>query len=87
MSKMTGTVKWFNNKKGFGFIEKEGGANVYDRFRGRLIFPIQDAHGSIIGFGGRAITDDNNPKYKNEDVRLIAFLKKAQIDYNALFGK
>ena len=31
--------------------------------------------------------DDNNPKYKNEDVRLIAFLKKAQIDYNALFGK
>jgi len=46
-------------------IEKEGGANVYDRFRGRLIFPIQDAHGSIIGFGGRAITDDNDPKYLN----------------------
>ena len=46
-------------------IEKDGGSNVYDRFRGRLIFPIQDAHDNVIGFGGRAITDDNNPKYLN----------------------
>ena len=46
-------------------IEKEGGSNVYDRFRGRVIFPIQDAHGNIIGFGGRAITDGDNPKYMN----------------------
>jgi len=46
-------------------IEKEEGSNVYDRFRGRVIFPIQDAHGSVIGFGGRAITDSNNPKYLN----------------------
>jgi len=46
-------------------IEKEQGSNVYDRFRGRVIFPIQDAHGSVIGFGGRAITDSDNPKYLN----------------------
>ena len=32
MSKMTGTVKWFNNKKGFGFIEKEGGGDVFAHF-------------------------------------------------------
>ena len=27
-----GTVKWFNNKKGFGFIEKEGGGDVFAHF-------------------------------------------------------
>ena len=32
MSKMTGTVKWFKNKKGFGFIEKEGGGDVFAHF-------------------------------------------------------
>nr|MBC8283029.1 DNA primase [Nitrospinota bacterium] len=46
-------------------IEKEEGSNVYDRFRGRVIFPIKDAHGSVIGFGGRSIADGDNPKYLN----------------------
>jgi len=32
MSKTTGTVKWFNEKKGFGFIEVEGGADVFAHF-------------------------------------------------------
>ena len=32
MSKMTGTVKWFNEKKGFGFITREGGADVFAHF-------------------------------------------------------
>ena len=33
MSKMTGTVKWFNEKKGFGFIEREGGgSDVFAHF-------------------------------------------------------
>ena len=43
-------------------IEKEDGSNVYDRFRGRVIFPIKDLHGSVIGFGGRVIGDDEQPK-------------------------
>ena len=46
-------------------IEKEEGSSVYDRFRGRVIFPIQDAHGSVIGFGGRAISESDQPKYLN----------------------
>ena len=32
MSKSTGTVKWFNESKGFGFIEQEGGADVFAHF-------------------------------------------------------
>ena len=30
--KITGTVKWFNESKGFGFIEREGGADVFSHF-------------------------------------------------------
>lgn len=41
---------------------KEGGH--YDRFRGRLIFPICDEGGRVIGFGGRSLTDQT-PKYIN----------------------
>ena len=33
MSKTQGTVKWFNESKGFGFIERESGADVFAHFR------------------------------------------------------
>ena len=33
MSRITGTVKWFNDAKGFGFIEREGGPDVFVHFR------------------------------------------------------
>lgn len=33
MSKTTGTVKWFNDSKGFGFIEQESGPDVFAHFR------------------------------------------------------
>ena len=41
---------------------KKGG--VYDRFRNRLMFPIIDVRGNVIGFGGR-VMDDSTPKYLN----------------------
>ena len=40
------------------------GGGVYDYFRHRLIFPIRDMRGRVIGFGGRAL-GDNQPKYLN----------------------
>ena len=45
-------------------VEKENG-KTYDRYRHRIIFPIQDRQGRIIGFGGRAIEASQQPKYLN----------------------
>ena len=44
--------------------EKNSGDGVYDYFRNRLIFPIRDMRGRVIGFGGRAL-GDGKPKYLN----------------------
>jgi DNA primase len=44
-------------------VDREGGG-YYDRFRGRLMFPIHDARGGVLGFGGRAL-DDSEVKYVN----------------------
>ncbi|MBI3343341.1 MAG: DNA primase [Gammaproteobacteria bacterium] len=45
-------------------ITKEGGG-YYDRFRDRVMFPIRDARGRAIGFGGRVISNEETPKYLN----------------------
>ncbi len=62
--------------KGLGFSEDElvtagllgrgDRGDVYDRFRGRLIWPIRDVTGQTLGFGARKLLDDDNgPKYLN----------------------
>jgi len=69
-------------KKGFGIsdllaaglvIKKDGGGN-YDRFRGRVMFPINDVHGTIVGFTGRLL-DTSKPeaggKYVNTPQSLV----------------
>ncbi len=48
---------------------KEKGT-FYDRFRNRLMFPIIDVRGNVIGFGGR-VMDDSEPKYLNSPETLI----------------
>lgn len=48
--------------------EKKG--TLYDRFRNRLMFPIIDIRGNVIGFGGR-VMDDSTPKYLNSPETII----------------
>ena len=45
--------------------ESDRGGALYDRFRGRIIFPIRDARGRAIGLGGRAMAADARAKYLN----------------------
>lgn len=47
-----------------GLIIKKDGGGYYDRFRDRIMFPIHDYRGRVIGFGGR-ILDQGEPKYLN----------------------
>ncbi len=72
-----------------GFTEKElvvsglvsqGERGVYDRFRGRLTWPIRDVTGATIGFGARRLfEDDKGPKYLNTPETPI--YKKSQVLY------
>jgi len=47
-----------------GLLSKNDRGKMYDRFRGRLIYPIQNLSGQVIAFGGRILTD-GEPKYLN----------------------
>jgi len=49
---------------GAGLTVKRDNGEYYDRFRGRVMFPIIDVRGNVIAFGGRAM-GDGNPKYLN----------------------
>lgn len=48
-----------------GLLGKSASGNVYDRFRGRLMFPIRDSGNRIIAFGGRIIEKSDEAKYIN----------------------
>ncbi len=45
--------------------KKDKKDDYYDRFRDRLMFPIHNSKGSVIGFGGRVLSSKDNPKYLN----------------------
>ena len=48
-----------------GLVSKNERGKVYDRFRGRILFPIRDIRGRVIAFGGRLLGDGDGPKYLN----------------------
>ncbi|QDX93301.1 DNA primase [Brevibacillus laterosporus] len=53
-----------------GLLSSNDRGRVYDKFRKRVIFPIQDSQGEVIGFGGRSI-DGSEPKYLNGPETLL----------------
>lgn len=48
-----------------GLVARRQSGGYYDRLRGRVTFPIEDVRGRVIGFGGRAIGKEQEPKYLN----------------------
>ncbi len=61
-------------------LVSQGSRGVYDRFRGRLIWPIRDLAGDVVGFGARRLLeDDDGPKYLNTPETPL--YKKSQVLY------
>ena len=48
-----------------GMLSKSDNGRMYDKFRGRIMFPIFDRRGRVIAFGGRVLEKDDGPKYLN----------------------
>jgi len=81
--------------RGRGFTEGEltssglmsqGNRGPYDRFRGRLVWPIRDVTGDVVGFGARRLLeDDQGPKYLNSPETPL--YKKAQVLYGIDLAK
>ncbi|KAA2241048.1 DNA primase [Salinarimonas soli] len=61
-------------------IRPDDGRPIYDRFRGRLIIPIQDLKGKVVAFGGRALAADAQPKYLNSPE--TALFEKGKLVFN-----
>lgn len=53
-----------------GLVGRSSDGRIYDRFRHRVMFPIIDLRGEVIGFGGRVL-DDGTPKYLNSPDTMI----------------
>lgn len=84
-----------NHLRNQGFTEQElkltgmfseGNRGLYDRFRGRLIWPIRAVAGEVIGFGARKLyEDDQGPKYLNTPETQL--YKKSQVLYGIDLAK
>ena len=48
-----------------GLAQRGRNGGLYDRFRGRIMFPLADARGRVLGFGARAMAEGRGPKYLN----------------------
>ena len=58
---------------GLGFVNR--GGRQQDFFRGRVLFPISDERGDVVGFGGRVMPDADGPKYLNTSAEARVYDK------------
>lgn len=68
-----------------GLAVRNDNGRVYDRFRNRLIIPIRDERGRVVGFGGRALDPNDNAKYINSPQSAI--FDKSRLLYGLDVGK
>ena len=69
-----------------GGLARSGNRGAYDSFRGRVVWPIRDVTGAVIGFGARRLLDDDHgPKYLNTPETPI--YHKAQVLYGLDLAK
>ncbi len=82
--------------RGKGFTEAEilaaglagqGQRGLYDQFRGRVVWPIRDVTGDVVGFGARRIFDDDRIAAKYLNTRETALYKKPQVLYGIDLAK
>ncbi|HEY9746513.1 MAG TPA: DNA primase, partial [Oculatellaceae cyanobacterium] len=64
---------------------REYGQGHYDRFRNRLIIPIHNEKGQVVAFGGRALSDEDKPKYLNSPETMV--YHKSQVLYGLYQAK
>ena len=63
-----------------GLVRRRDDESTYDFFRGRLMFPIHNESGKVIAFGGRAMRDEDQPKYLNSSETPV--YRKSSVLYN-----
>ncbi|HEX9017894.1 MAG TPA: DNA primase [Anaerolineaceae bacterium] len=51
--------------------ERQSGEGVYDKFRHRIMFPIRDGSGRMVGFGGRILNPEDQPKFMNSPQTVL----------------
>jgi DNA primase len=61
--------------------QRRDGRGLIDRFRGRIMFPLSDERGRVLGFGARALRPDDRPKYLNSSDNEV--FHKGRIVYGA----
>jgi DNA primase catalytic core len=65
--------------------ERDNGNGYYDKFRQRLMIPIHDMRGNVVGFGGRALAEEQQPKYLNSSESLV--YQKSELLYGLFQAK
>lgn len=91
-----GLIRYLHNKKKYSLqdLEKAGliirgtGGRYYDRFRGRIMFPLKDHRGRVVGFSGRLLdADPKAAKYINSPETLLYHKSNLLYGYKELFAE
>jgi len=91
-----GLIKYLHHKKKYslddlqqaGLIIRGGGGRFYDRFRGRIMFPLKDHRGRVVGFSGRLLdAEPKEAKYINSPETLLYHKSKLLYGFKELLSE